>query len=234
MPETNEMKAPVLKLALTAFFVLTTLSGSALTSNLSKYREFQLGSDLATVAKQTDVSPSRAEVVHQRPALIQELQWRPQPRVLSTGLDSVQDVMFTFCDGVLFRIVVDYDRYQTEGLTAEDIVQAVSAAYGETTTLPVMEKSAQNTYGDQDKIVARWQDPQYRFDLIRSSYGPTFRLVGVLKTLDDRAQAAALEAKRLDDQEAPQREAARLASDQETAKANLEKARLANKAKFRP
>ena len=40
--------------------------------------------------------------------------------------------------------------------------------------------------------------------------------------------------KRLDDQEAPQRDAARLASEEEATKAKLEKARLANKLKFRP
>ena len=48
------------------------------------------------------------------------------------------------------------------------------------------------------------------------------------------AQAATLEAKRLDDQEAPQREAARLASEEVAAKTKLEKARLVNKPKFRP
>jgi len=52
--------------------------------------------------------------------------------------------------------------------------------------------------------------------------------------LDSPAQAATLEAKRLDDQEEPQRNAARLASEQEAAKDKLEKARLLNKPRFRP
>jgi len=38
---------------------------------------------------------------------------------------------------------------------------------------------------------------------IRSSNGPSFRLVGVLKRLDPSAQAAAVEAKRLAGLEAP-------------------------------
>ena len=71
-------------------------------------------------------------------------------------------------------------------------------------------------------------------NLIRSSYGPSFKLVGVLKRLEAPAQAAILEAKRLDDQEAPQRDAARIASEEEAARAKLEKARLVNKPKFRP
>ena len=83
-------------------------------------------------------------------------------------------------------------------------------------------------------ILAHWQDSQYRFELIRSSFGHAFALVGVLKKLEAPAQAAALEAKRLDDQEAPQRDAARAASEAQEAQAKLDKARLLNKAKFRP
>lgn len=66
------------------------------------------------------------------------------------------------------------------------------------------------------------------------SYGPTFRLVGFMKRLEAPAQAATLEAKRLDDQGAPQRDAARLAREEDTAKTKLVKARLVNKPKFRP
>ena len=53
-----------------------------------------------------------------------------------------------------------------------------------------------------------------------------------LKRLEAPAQAATLEAKRLDDQKAPQRDAARLASEEEATKTKLEKARLVNKPKF--
>ncbi|MBZ5619911.1 MAG: hypothetical protein LAQ69_14500 [Acidobacteriia bacterium] len=55
-----------------------------------------------------------------------------------------------------------------------------------------------------------------------------------MKRLEASAQAATLEAKRLDDQEAPQRDAARLASEEEVANTKLEKARLVNKPRFRP
>jgi hypothetical protein len=92
----------------------------------------------------------------------------------------------------------------------------------------------QGRYGDQEEIVARWQDSQYCFDLIRSSYGPTFRLVGALKRLRAPVQAAITEAKRLDDQEAPQRDAARKADEKEMERAKLETSRLLNKPKFRP
>jgi len=91
----------------------------------------------------------------------------------------------------------------------------------------------QGPYGDQEEVLARWEDSQYRFDLIRSSYGPSFRLVGLLKKLEAPVETALRDAKRLDDQEAPQREAARVASEEEAARAKLEKARVVNKPKFR-
>jgi hypothetical protein len=47
-------------------------------------------------------------------------------------------------------------------------------------------------------------------------------------------QVAIVEAKRLDDREAPQKEAARLAAEKETEQAKLDKSRLLNKPKFRP
>jgi hypothetical protein len=55
----------------------------------------------------------------------------------------------------------------------------------------------------------------------------------VVKALATAAEAATLEAKRLDDREAPQRDAARVASESETAKIKLEKARVLNKPNFR-
>jgi len=55
------------------------------------------------------------------------------------------------------------------------------------------------------------------------SYGAKFKLVGVLKKLEAPAQAAVIEAGRLDDKEAPQRDAARIASEEEAGRAKLEK-----------
>src|SRR4029079_15611916 len=129
---------------------------------------------------------------------------------------------------------IAYDRYETEGLTADDFIESISATYGLAEIPANPANAVQGSYGDQEEIVARWQDPQYCFDLIRSSYGPRFRLIGVLKRLQAPVQAALIEAKRLDDLEAPQREAARIADEQEAERAKLEKSRLVNKPKFRP
>ena len=206
----------------------------ALAGDLSQYRNFQLGTDLATVADQAGAHPSKATVMHSRPILIQELVWRPRPLVWSSETEPVQKVVFSFYDGELFRIVVDYDQYQTAGLTTDDMVEAISATYGMAAKPASPVKTAQERYGDQEEVLARWQDPEYCFDLIRSSYGRSFMLVGVLKRLEAPAQAAILEATRLDAQEAPQRDAARKAGEEEAARVKLEKSRLVNKPKFRP
>ena len=220
--------------ALPLFLVLGVISAATLPGDLSRYRGFQLGTDLSSVAKQAGANPAQTTVIHRRPALIEELEWRPQPLGASSQTEPVQQVLFSFYDGELFRIAVAYDRYQTEGLTVDDFVDAISATYGPAAKPTAPANIAPGSYGAQEEIVAQWQDSQYRFDLIRVSYGPTFRLVGVMKRLEAPAQAATLEAKRLDDQEAPQRDAARLVSEEEATKTKLEKARLVNKPKFRP
>ena len=220
--------------ALTLLLVFGVMSAVALAGDLSQYRNFQLGTKLAAIADQAGAHPSQATVIHSRPVLIQELAWRPQSLGRTSETEPVRKVAFSFYDGELFRIVIDYDQYQTEGLTTDDMVEAISATYGTATKPTAPANAAQGRNGDQEEVLARWQDPQYRFDLIRSSYGTSFRLIGVRKSLEAPAQAAITEAKRLDDQEAPQRDAARIASEEETARVKLEKARLANKPKFRP
>jgi len=229
------MRTSIIRSFLTSFLVLGVMSVSALAGDLSKYRNFQLGTNLATVADQAGVSPSQATVVHSRPVLIQELAWRPRPYVWSSETDAVQEMVFSFYDGELFQIAISYDRYETEGLTAEDVVEAISAVYGTATAPPAADNAAApRPYSERTEALARWQDPEYRFDLTRASYGPIFRLTGVLKRLEAPVQAAILEATRLDVEEAPQRDAARIATEEEAARVKLEKARLENKPNFRP
>jgi hypothetical protein len=152
----------------------------------------------------------------------------------SAQKEAASDVVFRFYNGELYQIAISYDRYEIEGLTAEDITEAVSMIYGPAAKLTIPVKPPADHYSDEDQVVARWEDPQYSFDLMRSSYSHTFKLIGVLKRLDAPAQTAAQEAKRLDIQEAPQRDAARLADEQEAVRVKLEKSRVVNKSRFRP
>ena len=190
-----------------------TLS-SLCAGDLSRYREFQLDTDLPGLAKQAGLKPADAKVIHQRPALIQEMSWEPQYRPDRTGSslegDSVRNVVFSFYNGKLYRMVVSYDRHTTEGLTATDLVEAISAAYGAPLN-SAAEIVLSSVYQDSEtvKVIARWEDPEYpeySFNLVHSSYQTGFTLVVLSKRLDALAQAAVTEAVRLDKEEAPQRE----------------------------
>jgi hypothetical protein len=207
------------------------------TPDLSSYRDFRFGMDLLAVAKQAQMQPSDARVIHQRPAVIQELEWRPPGSfAYSPQADPVQEVLFSFYNGELFRIVVNYDQIRTEGLTDEDMVEAISAKYG-TATRPaakVILFSSPQVYDDSENVIARWEDSQYSFNLFRSSYRPTFGMLVFSKRLDPLAQAAIVEAVRLDKEEAPQREIALQKKRDEENRARQAKARLVSKAAFRP
>jgi hypothetical protein len=204
--------------------------------DLSRYREFQLGMNLLSVAKQIDARPSEVRVIHQRPAVIQELEWRPRHALASSReASSINEVLFSFYNGELFRMVISYDRDRTEGLTDQDIVEAISATYGIATrpAAKIVLFSSSHVYNDSEKVMARWEDSQYSFNLFRSSY-QTFGMLIFSKRVDALAQAAIAKAIRLDEQEAPQREIARHKKEGEETRAAQEKVRPANKADFRP
>src|SRR3979411_974675 len=78
--------------------------------DLSKYRNFSFGATLASVSKQVDRQPIEAEVIHQQPALIQELTWYPpQPYGSSNAAEPVEKILFSFHNGELYRILVTHD-----------------------------------------------------------------------------------------------------------------------------
>jgi hypothetical protein len=207
------------------------------TRDLSRYRQFKFGMDVFAIAKQAGLEASKAQVIHQRPAVIQEMKWEPQISPdHSPQADSVKTIYFSFYNGKLFRMVVNYDRYRTEGLTDEDMIEALSANYGPATRpeAKIILFSTFQVYNDSEKVMARWEDSQYSYNLYRSSYQPTFGILVFSKQLDSLAQTAIVESIRLDEQEAPQREAIRQKKIDEANRVADEKARLVNRATFRP
>jgi len=211
---------------------LLLISAAASAQDLSTYRKFRLGTDLDTVAKQASEDPVQAKTIYRRPALLQELTWKAQAAG-SPQTEPARDVVFSFYDRQLYRIAVLYYHFEIDGMTTKDMIEAISAQHG-SATKPAGVTPVKTLYGDHEEVLAQWQDSQYRFDLVRFSYGRDFKLVGTLKSLEASVEAATIEAVRLDLQDAPQREAARVAKEDETERARLDKARLANKAKFRP
>lgn len=199
--------------------------------DLSKYRNFSLGTSLIAISRQVNERPAEASVIHQSPALIQELTWWPMPSYQSTPVDPVQQILFSFYNGALYKMVVTYDSSTTEGLTAEDMTRAISAKYG-AATIPIVSAGSlgNTTYGATQAPIARWEDLQYSVILSRTSFLNSFQLVICTKQLNDQAEAASIAAAKQEREDAPQMEIARV----KKAADDLETARQNNLKSFRP
>jgi hypothetical protein len=181
--------------------------------DLSKYSIFSFGMSLADLSTWIDQKPTEANLIHQRPAMIQELTWWPPLASGTRQAEPVRRILFSFYNGELYRILVTYDRYITEGLPVEDMVRTMSAKYG-TATKPTAEinfpTSETGEYGATENVIVRWEDSQYSFNLFRSSLSDTFGLVMFSKQLDAQAEAAIAKSLKLEGQEDPQKEVARV------------------------
>jgi hypothetical protein len=199
-----------------------------------------LGSDLASVSTLAGVASSEAKIVHQRPAVLQDLRWRPSRWIVGStarSTDPVEEILFSFFNDQLFRIVVDYGRERTEGMTHADMIEAVSTVYG--TPLPRTSRPAARAASrfeiESGSPVARWGNTEHAAVLYQtSSYGAAFRLIVTDTRLDDLARKAEIQALRLDDLEAPSREIARQKKERDDGQAAAAKARITNKDVFRP
>lgn len=220
-----------------AIGVLFAVIGTSpvLAADLSTYRGLQFGMDVMAAAKQAGAKPTEARLVHQRPAAIQEIEWQLHSPILADPVqaDPVREALLCFLDGQLFRIQVTYDRYKIQGMTADDMVEAISLTYG-AATKPKAEIAYHSNYAEMAAVIARWQDSEYSYDLVRSGDHSGFALVLYSKRLDALAQAAIAEAIRLEAQEAPQRELEKQKKRDEEERLSLEKARNVNKPNFRP
>jgi hypothetical protein len=75
--------------------------------DLSRYRNFALGTSLAALSKQVGQDLHHATLIHQSPAVIQELKYWPVETSYSTGrADPVSQILFSFYNGELYRMVV--------------------------------------------------------------------------------------------------------------------------------
>jgi hypothetical protein len=200
--------------------------------DLSKYRDFSLGMSLSELSSQVNLRPLQTKLSQKHPAVIQELTcWPDGSSDYSRQTDSVGQIFFSFYNGELFRILVTYDQGATHGLTAEDMVQAISTKYG-TPTSPAGEISfpTNELYRSTEKVIARWEDPQYSINLVRSKFLNSFALFLFSKRLDAQVEAAVAKSIKLEGQEEPQKEIDR----QKKETNDLETARQKNLKSFRP
>ena len=204
-----------------------------------QYRDFQLGGNLPSVSALAGVTASGAKTIHLRPAVIQELEWRPPYSVrgsTSPQNDPVRQIVFSFYNDQLSKMVVDYDHDRTAGMTDADMIEAISTAYGPPLKLAVQKTRAVASQVEEESgpPVARWGNADYSVVLYRSSYASGFRIIVISPQLEALARTADAQALRLDEREAPQREIASRKKETDDTRASQERARIANKAAFRP
>jgi hypothetical protein len=230
------MKMKTIRCSILCFVVLLLAAPLLRGQDLSKYRHFTFGMSLTRVLERTDQKMADVKVIHGRPAVIQELTWWPPNLPGTSQSDSVQEVLFSFYNGELYRISATYDRRAIEGLTAEDVVQLMKAKYGapKNPATEMLETeinfSPHDQYDSKEKVVASWEDSQYSLNLIRSSYSDGYGLVMLSKQLNAEAELAIAQAVKLEKDEIPQVEAARQKKETD----DLEAARQKNRKIFHP
>jgi hypothetical protein len=219
-------------------FAVTIAGQPVDAQDLSRYRAFELGSSVAAVSAVTGVASSAATTIHQRPALLQDLEWRPSRWIAGSAAEStdpVERIVFSFYNDRLFQIVVDYGRDRTEGMTDADMIAGISTAYGAVNPTRTSGRVQSPVEIESGTAVARWADAKGAAVLYRtSSYREVYRLIVTDAGDATLARKGATQALRLDEQEAPQREIARQKKERDDARAAAEKARRANKGQFIP
>jgi hypothetical protein len=216
-----------------ACIALSVWTSSA--AELSRYREFDLGSSVATVTAVTGSTGRDLKTLHSKPALLQDVAW--QPRYMSgapvADRNSINEVMFSFVDDRLFRMSVAYDRSRTAGLTDADMIAALTEVYGVPASSGAPSRAESQT-ADGVAVLAEWRDTNVHVALRRVHYNDSFSLVVTSLPLEAIARQARATARTIDAREAPAREAAlakKRADDQRHAE---EQVRATNRKVFRP
>ena len=211
--------------------VLSSQLGSA--QDLTRYRVYVLESSLESVVAASGTRAADAKTLHERPAKIQQLEWRaPYGSSERELADPVQGAVFTFYDGALYQVVVSYNRGRTDGLSNSDIIESLTAEYGDPVLASARNRPPAAIIGTL--VLAHWDSAGSSLTLLRSAYSAEFQLVLVSKALSTRAKSAIREAGRLDAIEAPRRELEERNKEIADAADARDKVRTTNKAAFRP
>jgi len=228
----GEMKMKAIGSSILCLGAVLLAAPSLRGQDFSKYRSFSLGTNLATVLKHTDKKLADVTVTHEGLPLFQEMTWWP-PNIPGPSFraDSVEQILFSFYNGQLYKISVAYDQASTEGLTAGDMVKSLTATYGTATSVaPEADYTSVQRNDIKQKPVALWEDSQYSLNLVRSTFTDRFGLIISSKPVNAEAELALAEALKLEKEDGPKKDAER----QKKQTDDLELARQKNQKKFRP
>src|SRR5437762_11472991 len=94
---------------LTSVLCVMFFSSLSIAQDLGKYRNFQFGMSIESVATEIHMKASDAKTSHVRPALIQTLQWDQIGYSEPAKTVSVRSIRFDFYNTQLSRMVVTYN-----------------------------------------------------------------------------------------------------------------------------
>ena len=218
--------------------VIVVLAGGlgaqpASAQDVSSYRNYVLESSLDSVIAESGVRAGDVKIVHQRPAMIHELEWRaPYVRSDRELADPVRDIAFAFYNEALYQIVVNYDPDRTYGLASSDIIESLTATYGAPVARTARSRPAAALR--EASVLAQWDNDASSATLLRDAYRSSYQLILISKALSASASGAIRQAIRLDTIDAPRRELEQRKKEAADASAAEEKSRTTNKAAFRP
>ncbi len=216
-----------------AVAVVVVLSAQLVSAQDSlRYRAYALDSTLDAVLLASGARAADIKVRHERPALIQDLEWRAPYARLTEPVDPVRSITFSFCDNVLYQLEVLYDSARTDGLDNGDIIDALTATYG----APLLGSSRNRPLNAaaETVVLAQWDRADSSLTLLRGVYSGEFSLLLTSKASSSRARAAIREATRLDTADAPRREREQRKQEAADVAAARDRIRASNKAAFRP
>jgi len=229
------MRLPFTRGGVSAACIVLAVS-TVSSAELSRYREFELGASVATVTAVTQ-NAARVRIVHSRPALLQQLEWRPRymAGVPQADRDSIGEVVFSFVDDQLFQMSIAYAQDRTSGLTDEDMVGSLTAVYGAPSSPSPRTRTTSSAVAlDAPVVIAEWRHADTTVVLQRREYSESFFLVITSLPLDIIARKAQATAVAMDQREAPAREAALLKKRADDEKVAAETTRATSKKAFRP
>ena len=229
------MRLPFTRGGVSAACIVLAVS-TVSSAELSRYREFELGASVATVTAVTQ-NAARVMIVHSRPALLQQLEWRPRymAGAPQADRDSIGEVVFSFVDDQLFQISIAYAQDRTSGLTDQDMVGSLTAVYGAPSSPSPRTRTTSSLVAlDAPVVIAEWRHAETTVVLQRKEYSDSFFLVITSLPLDTIARKAQATAVAMDQREAPAREAALLKKRADDEKVAAERVRSTNKKVFQP
>lgn len=230
------MRLPFTRGGVSAACIVLAVS-TVSSAELSRYREFELGASVATVTAVTQNAARDLKTVHSRPALLQQLEWRPRymAGAPQADRDSIGEVVFSFVDDQLFQISIAYAQDRTSGLTDQDMVGSLTAVYGAPSSPSPRTRTTSSAVAlDAPVVIAEWRHAETTVVLQRKEYSDSFFLVITSLPLDIIARKAQATAVAMDQREAPAREAALLKKRADDEKVAAERTRSTNKKVFQP